>query len=727
MRTYATILVLLLTLGPSWSAEPTLARLSFWVPPERMDAFATAYREKLLPILKSHGLVESSQPARATVDSVFSRLFEFDSPAEVVAMRLILIYDKKWAEQLEELGLEATWWPGRRFRFGHYATPAGPGRVVKAGPGKVVPAGRGRGQWRTYDTVDGLATQETRTILQDRRGYLWFGTWGGGVSRYDGQTFTTYTRNDVIKSNIVFSMVEDRDGNILIPGGGGISRYDGQSWTFLANEELFGVYRALEDRDGNLWFVTRQGVIRYDPRVTPLSTESIRKEKERPGTGAADSSTISQAAWTSFTADDVGEEGVNAVFQDRDGYLWFGTDGGGQGDRLGRIGASRYDGHTWTTFSTEDGLAENRVMVIFQDRDGNLWFGTHTFTTAEGLPSNRTISALRDREGQLWFATGRGLTRFDGRTFTTYGTEDGLGSNAAQKIYQDRSGDLWITQRAGLSRYDGVTFTAYTDEDGLGAARHRGGNPIQQDRNGDLWFGLWAGGGVSRYDGRTFVTFNVEDGLSRNSSQVNSILQDRRNSLWIGNGAGLSQYEPDPDPGQVAFTAIDALAGKGAWTSLEDRDGNLWFGTWGDGVACYDGRDFTMYTTEDGLAHNDVLAIIQDRHGHLWFGTDGGLVSRYDGQVFQTLTREDGLTGQAVRGMFADKNGDIWMMTLNGIVRYREPEPYPPGVFVDAVVADRRYDDPSNIAISSEVTLTSFEFHGMSLKTRPGAMVTGID
>ena len=157
--------------------------------------------------------------------------------------------------------------------------------------------------------------------------------------------------------------------------------------------------------------------------------------------------------------------------------------------------------------------------------------------------------------------------------------------------------------------------------------------------------------------------------------------------------------------------------------SFEDRDGNLWFGTWGDGVVRYDGRDFTMLGTEDGLAHNAVLSIVEDRRGHLWFGTDGGLVSRFDGQVFQTLTREDGLTGQAVRGMYADDNGDIWMMTLAGIVRYREPDPYPPDVFVDALVADRRYEDPADVAISSEVTLTAFEFHGISLKTRPGAMV----
>lgn len=80
MRTYATILTLLVMSGPSWAAEPTLARLSFWLPPERMDEFATAYQEKLLPILKEHGLVESAQLSRATVDSVFSRLFEFDSP-----------------------------------------------------------------------------------------------------------------------------------------------------------------------------------------------------------------------------------------------------------------------------------------------------------------------------------------------------------------------------------------------------------------------------------------------------------------------------------------------------------------------------------------------------------------------------------------------------------------------------------------------------------------------
>ena len=136
MRTYATILCLLLTFGPSWAAEPTLARLSFWMSPERMDEFATAYQQKLLPILKGHGLVESAQPSRATVDSVFSRLFEFNSPSDVVAKRRILRDDTKWAEQLGKLKVA---WERGRFNFGHYATLAGPARSSRLAPGRSCP------------------------------------------------------------------------------------------------------------------------------------------------------------------------------------------------------------------------------------------------------------------------------------------------------------------------------------------------------------------------------------------------------------------------------------------------------------------------------------------------------------------------------------------------------------------------------------------------------------
>jgi signal transduction histidine kinase len=196
-----------------------------------------------------------------------------------------------------------------------------------------------------------------------------------------------------------------------------------------------------------------------------------------------------------------------------------------------------------------------------------------------------------------------------------------------------------------------------------------------EDREGHLWFGT-RGGGVSRYDGQDFTTFTTKNGLAHNA--VLSI--------------------------------------------LEDQEGHLWFGTIG-GVSRYDGEEFTTFTTKNGLAHNNLRSMLEDREGHLWFGTDGGVASRYDGQVFQTLTHQDGLTGQSVRSILQDQEGTIWFATYNGVTRYRPPPPSPPPIHIDAVVADRRYAGASELALPSSTGLVTFEFHGMSFKTRPAGMV----
>ncbi len=115
--------------------------------------------------------------------------------------------------------------------------------------------------------------------------------------------------------------------------------------------------------------------------------------------------------------------------------------------------------------------------------------------------------------------------------------------------------------------------------------------------------------------------------------------------------------------------------------------------------------------------------IVQDRAGHLWFTTGGGGVSRYDGKTFQNITRKDGLVSNYVWTGFEDSNGDLWFGTTDGVTRYRPPTPFPPPVFIDAVVADHRYEGVPELAFPSTVGLTSFEFHGMSFKTRPDGMV----
>ena len=118
-----------------------------------------------------------------------------------------------------------------------------------------------------------------------------------------------------------------------------------------------------------------------------------------------------------------------------------------------------------------------------------------------------------------------------------------------------------------------------------------------------------------------------------------------------------------------------------------------------------------------------MTAILQDEGGHLWFATLDNGVSRYDGRVFQTVNQEDGLGHNTVRSIGRDREGHIWFGTNNGLTRYLPKDPSPPGIFIDAVAGDRRYEGSNSVEVSAGVRSIAFEFHGTSLKTRPENVV----
>ena len=242
----------------SQTPSSTLARLSFRVAPERMDEFEAVYTEKVLPILQKHGLKESSQRGRAVVEDVFCRLFEMKSPSEVEEKREVLGKDSRWQEVLKDLGsVFGTDQPDGPIQY-YFEIYSAPGRY-----GKVVLGGKGSGHWETYDVTNGLAGSLVASIYQDRKGYLWFGTFEGGVSRYDGQEWTTFTTQDGLAHNDVVSIYQDREGHLWFgTWHDGVSRYDGREWTTfttqdgLAHNDVMSIY---QDREGYLWFATRGG------------------------------------------------------------------------------------------------------------------------------------------------------------------------------------------------------------------------------------------------------------------------------------------------------------------------------------------------------------------------------------------------------------------------------------------------------------------------------------
>jgi PKD domain len=282
---------------------------------------------------------------------------------------------------------------------------------------------------------------------------------------------------------------------------------------------------------------------------------------------------------------------IDAIAIDAQGNKWFGTNGGG---------VSKFDGATWSTYTTANGLAGNSVSSIAIDGQGNKWFATSgpvpagvskfdgttwtTYTTANGLASVMVFAIAIDGQGNKWFGTNVGVSKFDGATWTTYTTVDGLAYNSVNAIAIDGQGYKWFGTPYGVSKFDGATWTTYTTLDGL-AANYVCAMAI--DGQGNKWFGTNVGG-VSKFDGTTWTTYTTSDGL-------------------------VALY-------------VDAIA--------IDGQGNKWFGT-ANGVSKFDGVTWTTYTTTEGLVNNNVNAIAVDGQGNKWFATDGG-VSKFDGVTWTT-------------------------------------------------------------------------------------------
>ena len=802
--------------------EPFLAREYLVVPNERMAEFDEVHREKLTPIFDKYGLSPSRKRGRPTPAGYWVRIYEAASALDLERKVDAIVADSALFPTLKDLGeIFGTSRPdglidGDMIMYSARAgigerVRSGPGKTVAAGPGtttkargRTVKAGAGRrqGGWQTFDVADGLPSNTVFDVLQDRRGDLWFGT-EGGVSRYDGETFTTYTIADGLAHDWVHTLLEDRHGDLWFGTGpwdgsgvgGAASRFDGQFIKTYTKEDGLAsgsVEFIFEDRVGDLWFGTwGGGITRYDGEVFTTFTVADGLANDLVGPNAVwqdragmlwfgtsyfnpfDAKGLTKYDGESFTIyskeDGLMRNRTNEILEDREGYLWFGSE----------RGVSRYDGERFEIFNKPDGLPASGVYSMLEDREGNLWFGTDDglaryddaqftpFTSADGLAHGRVGAMLEDLEGSLWFGTGYfgsggGVSRYDAGQFTTFTTADSLAHDRVYAILQDRQGRLWFGTEGGMTRYNGERFTSLRGEEGMS---HNKVTTIVEDDEGGLWFGygLWvgmirSGGGVTRYDGESFTTFGKEAGM--NGDWVEPILKDDQGRIWIGTDGGVSRYDGEgvraDSMAFINFTADDGLAKGRVWSLLQARNGDLWFGTEG-GVSRYDGETFENFTIENGLAHNTVYALLEDREGQLWFGTENGLsyydgerfeslttadglggdkiyamleddrghlwfgslgggVTQYDGLVFQSLRERDGLADNRVWDLLQDAAGDIWIATGAGVTRYR-PHLIPPGIEITNVVAERELGAVKAVRLSTEQKRVRFEFRGRSFKT----------
>lgn len=303
----------------------------------------------------------------------------------------------------------------------------------------------------------------------------------------------------------------------------------------------------------------------------------------------------------------------------------------------------------------------------FQDKAGNLWFGTtgagaiqykekfFTHFTVKDKHNNTVVPLLEDKYQNIWFGTADGIYRYDGKNFINvpvisadkgnsqvFTLSAPLKSNSASisviSAMEDRKGNIWFgTETSGVYRFDGKNITPVLSQKGINNNANLKLNSITdiiEDRKGNIWFASWNNEGLCRYDGKSFINYTLKDGLVDN--MIYSIMEDEKGNIWIGTrNHGVWRYNGK------SFTDISketALKNESIYSIIQDEKGSFWFATQSKGVWHYDGKTFTNFTTKDGLSNNSVFCIIEEKNGNLWFGTRGLGLTLYDGKTFTTYT-----------------------------------------------------------------------------------------
>lgn len=662
-------------------------------------------------------------------------------------------------------------------------------------------AQRGNVSFKRIGVEEGLSHVTVNTMFQDRYGFLWLGT-TDGLNRYDGYGFTIF-KNDPnnpqsLRNNNITGIYEAQGGTLWIGTFEGLHRYDldNQSFSYVhLGSEGLKVNEVTGDGKGGLWIASETGLIRLD--LTTGTYESIDlgekagevhrllKTKEgllwigtiesgifryNPESGESrhfESNETEYPIWDLYQDDsgviwaasnggglkfydiendvfkhlekpDISNNKILSIYEDQSQYLWVGTEGEGliklTPDRQ-RIYRYNHRSHDLNSLSSTD------VRSIFQDRSGMLWFGTwgggvnqmnpeqSRFTNyTPGTPETRHAlsnefvqSVLEDRSGDIWVGTKMGLNRIDAGTqlveqyFHNSVKGNSLSNDYIKSLYQDPGGHLWVGTQNGLNIFDPVShsFQQIFQTESSEGISHDDHTFFFEGAKANLWIGTW--NGLNKYDlsVQEFKNKLIPEAL-RNKA-VLSITEDRQGNLWLGTYYdGLYKYHPESGSLTQFKREIDnptSLSNNRIWALHTDPEGSVWVGTFGGGlnkVIDEGGQvSFKRITEHDGLANNAVISIQSDDAGYLWVGGNKGL-SKFDPResVFVNYDQNDGLQGEHFNAAsYKGESGKLYFGGSKGLTVF-EPE---------NVLAGRR---------EMSVIINSFELFNKPVNSNDGSVLT---
>jgi signal transduction histidine kinase/ligand-binding sensor domain-containing protein len=454
---------------------------------------------------------------------------------------------------------------------------------------------------------DGLSQASVGCLLQDKDGFMWFGTMNG-LNKFDGFRFMKYYHNPAdstsVAGNQIDCIFEDSHGELWIGGDGGISVYN-------RDLDVFKSFRH-NDKDTN--------------------------------------SLIGHRAFS--------------IFEDSKGRYWVGSMGDGLNLFNGKDNKFTHFIHSESNINS---ISNNDIRSIIEDNEGNILIATmggglnllnpetkniirflHDENDPKSVSFNDIFSLTKDAHGTIWVGTlGGGLCRMNYSGSGKYSFDnfrpvaDDVRRNKILALYADHKDGIWIgTENGGLDYFSirNKTFVNYrVDENNPNSLNNNSVHAICEDKTGNLWIGTYTGGvNVVKKNKKKLYTYAKIPG-NPNSLSYNAVscfFEDKESNLWIGtDGGGLNIWNRKKNQ-MIHYNSKNSSLNSDAILAIcNDKDDDIWVGGWDCGLNMYNKKNktFTSYTQEkNGIPNNNIFDILVDHKGRIWvaFGNIG--LAKYD-------------------------------------------------------------------------------------------------
>ena len=543
-----------------------------------------------------------------------------------------------------------------------------------------------------WTTEDGLPQNRVACLKQTRNGYLWIGTWFG-LARFDGLRFTVFNKANTpeLAGDAITALAEDTEGTLWIGTSEGLVAYHDhrfRRWTTkdgLPDENK--VWRIAASHFGGIWIQSGTSVSRFlagkfiFERKLDLSIEARVLSLQEAADGWLDmlAASFAPREWlklssnglelrTNYVTRTGNVDWLAALPARQQGGAWIGTTNGVMYLRDG-----------WLEVVGPGERRPQSPDFIYEDRSGKLWVDERTgdlsrwdgarwraISLGDQTGPVNAVCMEEDREGGFWIGTLQGLIHLQARIARSYTTRDGLPDDEVWSVCEGLDGTVWVGTRHGLGYIrSGVARSADAIEPPSILQSEE--SCVWPDLNGGVWLGK-AGFGLATFrDGK----FSSRQKATIAIPNIHAIYEAPTGVVWVGSDQGVSVVRYDANLQDYVTTKGPAPGD--VHCIVRDREGTLWFGTKGKGLARFQNDKMIIFTKLDGLSDDQVWAICEDRDGSLWLATENGL-TRYKNGRFFAFERRHGMRESVVNCVLEDDFGFLWLSGIKGVCRVRRAQ-----------------------------------------------------